>query len=288
MTNEQELNFFLFKEEVLKKVQQEVQVTKRYKTYKEFNHNLRVSKKFLDQHDATVVATDKSKRLCVSTVSNMSNRTEAMLNDASVYKPLDKSKKISLEKQANKLIENAFKNKLLKSDYQRLLTTGAQPAKFYTLIKDHKDKNDNDFFPLRPIASVTDTPVNKVDWICGRILNQLVQFVQAHLRSSLNLIADLSKLPTKDLGDNSLFISLDVVNLYPSVPIKSAIEVVSNFTNTHWSKIDNMGISIDQFIKMLNFVSYNYEIQFNGKVFLQVKGCPMGSHYAPPHSLSSL
>ena len=63
MTNEQELNLFLFKE-VLKKVQQEVQVTKRYKTYKEFNHNFRVSKKFLDQHDATVVATDKSKRLC--------------------------------------------------------------------------------------------------------------------------------------------------------------------------------------------------------------------------------
>ena len=33
---------------------------------------------------------------------------------------------------------------------------------------------------------------------------------------------------------------------------------------------------------MLKFISYNYEVEFEEKVYLQIKGVPMGSHFAPP------
>ena len=92
-----------------------------------------------------------------------------------------KVRKKTLEKQANKLIVNTFTTLLSKANLHRLFSTGSQPANFYTLIKDHKNKDENGVFPLRPIASVHDTPTNKIDWICGRILNQLVQFVPSHL-----------------------------------------------------------------------------------------------------------
>ena len=109
--------------------------------------------------------------------------------------------------------------------------------------------------------------------------------MKPHLPSSQNLIQDLLQLPSKTLKNGSVFISLDVVNLYPSVPVNLAIEVISEFSKTHWCEIDNLGICVEQFLKMLKFVSYNYEIQFNEKVYLQVKGCPMGSHYAPPFAI---
>ena len=38
-------------------------------------------------------------------------------------------------------------------------------------------------------------------------------------------------------------------------------------------------------MKLLKFVSFNYEITYNDKVYLQIKGCPMGSHYAPPFAI---
>ena len=115
------------------------------------------------------------------------------LDTVFVFVILKNSKKVALEKQANKLIDNVYKYKLSKSNLQRLHSTGSQPANFYALIKDHKDKS-NGFFPLRPIATVHSTPTNKIDWLCGRILNQLVQYVPAHLLSSSALIEEFKNL----------------------------------------------------------------------------------------------
>ena len=179
-------------------------------------------------------------------------------------------------------MDSIFKDKLSKSTLQRLHVSGSQPANFYALVKDHKTKGDS-YFPLRPIASVNNTPTNKIDWLCSRILNQLVQFVPSHLPSSLTLIDSLNKQSLQPEDD--VFVSLDVINLYPSVPITSALKVVLDFSAAHWSEIDNFDLTLDQFNKLLSFASFNYEIQFNDKVYHQIRGCPMGSHYAPPFAI---
>ena len=183
------------------------------------------------------------------------------------------------------MINNTFASRLSKSTLQKLTSTGTQPANFYTLIKDHKNKDEKGAFPLRPIASVHNTPTNKIDWVCGRILNQLVQFVPAHLPSSLALKQCLNNLPEPLMIEDAVFISFDVEKLYPSVPIAAALKFISEFAASHWHQIDNLQVSVDNFVKMLTFVSYNYEIQFKDKTYLQIKGCPMGSHYAPPLSI---
>ena len=85
-----------------------------------------------------ITATDKSNRLCVTKASEMIVRTEEILKDRSTYKPINKSKKNSLEKQANTMINNIFKDNLSKSNLQRLHVSGSQPSNFYALIKDHK------------------------------------------------------------------------------------------------------------------------------------------------------
>ena len=285
MSNDQELNLALFKKEVSDAIEKEVEFCKQSKSYRKISKQIKNSKHFLKENDLSVVATDKSNRLCVTSNKNMIDRTESILKDEMTYKLINKSKHKALEKQANQLVNNILKNKLSNSNVQRMLVSGTQPARFYTLIKDHKTKNENDEFPLRPIASVVNTPTNKIDWLCGRILNQLTKFVPAHLSSSLELMNCLDNLKCEKVDSNYTFISLDVVNLYPSVPIDTAIQVVSDFAKTHWSLIDNFGISPEQFTSMIKFVSYNYEIEFNGKNYLQIKGCPMGSHYAPPLSI---
>lgn len=174
------------------------------------------------------------------------------------------------------------KKKISKANLQRMLVSGSQPAQFYTMIKDHKEKNENNEYPLRPIASCIDNPTNKIDWFCGRILNQLVNFVPAHLPSSLKLIEELSEKKFSNITEDCIFLSLDVINLYPSLPIDSALKVVSEFSKKHWRDIDNFGISVQEFLNMMKFISYNYEVEFEKKVYLQVKGVPMGSHFAPP------
>ena len=97
------------------------------------------------------------------------------------------------------------------------------------------------------------------------------------------MISNLDNL--KNLNDSETFISLDVVSLYPSVPLELALEVIDNFARKYWTRINNFGLSKDDFKKCLRFVTYNYEITFNGSVYLQVSGVPVGTHFAPPFAV---
>ena len=78
-----------------------------------------------------------------------------------------------------------------------------------------------------------------------------------------------------------MFISLDVVNLYSSIPLDYGIESVINFAEQHWNSIENMGLTLPQFEKCLTFVCYNYEIRFMDKVFKQ-KRVPNGRPLCSP------
>ena len=114
-------------------------------------------------------------------------------------------------------------------------------------------------------------------------MNNLVKFVPGHLTSSEELISNLGTL--NELDDSHVFISLDVVSLYPSVPLELALQEVDKFACEHWQSKDNLGLSPEDFGKCLKFVTYNYEITYNDKVYLQVGGVPMGTHYAPPFAV---
>ncbi len=161
---------------------------------------------------------------------------------------------------------------------------GSEPAKFTTLIKDHKIQ-DNSGYPLRPVASTLNTPTNKIDWLVSRILNQLLQYIPSYLKNTEHLLSKIKNIPNTSFTKDHVFISLDVINLYPSIPISNAISAVIKFAEKWWSHIDSFGFSLDDLKKCLSFISYNYEIQFENKSYLQIKGCPMGAHFSPPFAI---
>jgi hypothetical protein len=206
-----------------------------------------------------------------------------MLENTDNYKYRKQSKCKQIEKQANCLIKNITKNKLDKSSYEKLISTGSQPANFATLIKDHKKITETGF-PLRPLASTINTPTNKIDWLVSRILNQLLIFIPSYIRNTDHLIEKLKNVSVASLS-GTIFVSLDVVNLYPSIPISEAIKAVLEFASSFWDSIDTFGFSMEELGRCLTFISYNYEVQFQEKTYLQIKGCPMGAHFSPPFAI---
>ena len=104
------------------------------------------------------------------------------------------------------------------------------------MIKDHKSREDNGF-PLRPIASVIGTAIEKLDWLLRTVLGQLADLVPANLKNSLELISTLEGLDKSSLTHKHCFISLDVTQLYPSIPIDFGIEAVTDFAQENWSTI---------------------------------------------------
>ena len=195
---------------------------------------------------------------------------------------MNKSKIHAIERQANNLVKNVCANAFSKSDIMRLHNVGSQAARFFTTIKDHKDKVENKY-PLRPIASCRNNPTEKLDWLLSKILNQALKYIPSYIKNTDDLISKLSSIDQCDTG--KVFVSLDIKNLYSNIPIQEGIEYISQFIENHWDQLDTYGLTLDAVKKILSFVSFNYEIEYNGKHHIQKKGCPMVTHYSPPFAL---
>ena len=284
MNKYEESCLFAFKREVIEIMKDEIRRNKNNSNYRQIQNDIKDTREFLKSNNLVAVKSDKTNRLVVTDINNHLNKSRELLHNTENYKTLDNSKFKRIETQANRLIKNICKDKLDKSDCQRLITMGSKPANFTTLIKDHKVQT-NSWYPLRPVASTINTPTNKIDWLVSRILNQLLIFIPSYLKNTEQLLLKMKNISMESITRDNLFISLDVINLYPSIPISEAIHAVINFAEKWWSHINNFGFSLDELKKCLSFISYNYEIQFENRSFLQIKGCPMGAHFSPPFAI---
>ena len=90
-------------------------------------------------------------------------------------------------------------------------------------------------------------------------------------------------METADLDQSLTFISLDVISLYPNIDF--GVKTVMEYAENHWDKIKNLDLTINTLQKCLSFICYNYEIILENETYLQIKGCPMGAHFAPAFAI---
>jgi hypothetical protein len=287
MTPEREEQLCLLKNEIKRMTENEIERLKKAPYFKEMKKKIWKAKAFLDENNLTTIPSDKTNRLVITDKENLDKRILSILGDETTYLPLAKSKQTQIEKQANQILKHIVKDKHSKSVKDKLLSTGSRPATFQVFCKDHKS-NSGLGYPLRPIASVRNTAAEKTDWLVSTILVNLVSLVPANVRNAADIIDHLNLINKDAITANHVFISLDVVSLYPSIPLDFGIECVLDFAKLNWDKIDNKGLTIDQLKKALTFVCYNYEIQFKEKIYKQIKGCPMGAHFAPPFAIITM
>ena len=288
MSEEKEVDLALLKKEIKEVTMNEAKRLKKCAHFRQDQDSLRETRTFAKNNELTVIQSDKTNRMVVTKQKYFDERIFAILKDENTYKPLPCSKQKNIENQANKLLRSVLKDKhfLTKKDTERFITSGSEPASFQAFIKDHKDSVDN--FPLRPIASVNNTATEKVDWLISKILGQLVQHVPANVKNTEALIDELKLIKTEQFDPDFIFVSLDVVALYPSIPLDYGITAVIEFAAEHWERIDTFGLSIEELKKCLIFICYNYEIRYKDEVYLQRKGCPMGAHFAPPFAILTM
>ena len=278
LNEKEENNIKLFRAEVLNLIGKQ----KNTKESKSISTSIKNTRSFLNENNLSVLPTDKTNKLAVMKRDQVVQQTENILNDTTTYRSVPVSRVRNIENQANRLVRAACKNSLTRSQLQKLLSCGTKAAGFRTTVKDHKEAVDGQY-PLRPIASCLNNPTEKIDWLVTRILTQLTKFVPAHFANTEELIAKLNII--ENVMRDQTFVSLDVKNLYPSIPISDGIAKVSNFMVEHWDKIEHFGLDIHCVKNMLNFICHNYEISYNEKHYLQIKGCPMGSHFSPPFAI---
>ncbi|MEL7308687.1 MAG: hypothetical protein AAGK05_13000, partial [Pseudomonadota bacterium] len=133
----------------------------------------------------------------------------------------------------------------------------------------------------RPIVAAIDAPATNLSTYLARILNVLItNHVAAHLNSTGDFLESIKDL---ELDRGMEFASLDVVNLYGSIPVEDhtfpgAISVVSDFFDNFKDECDLKAIEKKDFAALLRLCLTSDTIRINDEHYKQIKGIQMGSN----------
>ena len=84
----------------------------------------------------------------------------------------------------------------------------------------------------------------------------------------------------KNIPSNSILVTAEVVDLYPSIPLKSGLDATKEALENRKRK----SVPTSDILKMLEFVLKDNYFEFNGNVKQQLSGTAIGTKCAPPYA----
>jgi len=229
-----------------------------------------------------IVPSDKTKRL----IAMNSNSYQVLLKKS--LNPADKNVRQVLPSTVQKRMNDKFSSiannyvslPAVFSRLSSLKVTEPLPSQPYVLPKDHKEGE----LKGRPIISSCNSAVKKLAVFLCELLNPLVKsFISAHLESTIQF---KNLIDGKKMESNWKFFSLDVTNLYGSIPLDTPntglIDVVTTFFDEH--KMDSImhHLHTEDFRVLLSLCLKEDTYILDSNLKKQVSGIAMGNPAAPP------
>ena len=258
-------------------------ILRTYKNHKVTDNNTdsneRKLLKELANNDSIIIKqSDKCKGFVILDKPAYIEKVKDILNDRSNYDMIHKNPVPQVEARAKQTLLGIARGKLPEKTIKELTPGHSRTPVFYGLPKDHKPS-----VPLRPVVSACGGPTEKTSCLLERILKQLLKFVPTHLWDTKDFLKKASThLNGNELQTGSIFFSIDVVNLYGSIPINEAIEAVREKLNEHGENIDTFGLTTDDISRLLEQSLGDNVFSFNNDYFRQKVGIAMGNPCAPP------
>ena len=151
---------------------------------------------------------------------------------------------------------------------QQLKVSFPQPPRIHGLPKLHKPE-----IPLRPIVDFRNTPTYHLSKFLSTSLIKSSIPNDRSCSNSYQFLRSIRECHVKP-SDDMCFVSFDVKSLFTNVPIDLACELIQK----HWDAIqENTTLNQDAFIEGIKLCASATVIQYDGKYYRQIFGCPMGS-----------
>ena len=100
----------------------------------------------------------------------------------------------------------------------------------------------------------------------------------SYIKDSNDFIKKIKHL--KNIPDNALLVTSDIVGLYSSIPHESGLRELKEVLERREEK----KISTEDLVKMAAFVLRNNYFEFNGQAKHQISGTAIGTKFAPASS----
>lgn len=215
------------------------------------------------KHDENIniLMADKSKQIVILNKGEFNDKVNNVLSELKV-RELSKDPTNSLIRKLALVKKLKFLPEILaKACYPPLYP--APPLMFFK-IKIHKELK-----PLRPLVSKFKSPLINLETAFYHFLKPFFPPSPYSLKSSLHLIKDLKNI---EFSSSDTLYSFDVVALFPSVPLKLVLEIITEELSKHFTVQE-----VNDIISAFNLIIHNNYFVINGRILIQDDGCPMGS-----------
>ena len=171
----------------------------------------------------TISQTDKSKRLVALDKSHYEEIVRRSTINTGNYREIKelnqpRTEQIIFNGRLNKIAQKYERDHpQLSKNLKSNIYTEPLPCPVYCLPKDHKQGE----LKGRQIHAATDTPATSLSKYLANSLNSLLRYVPAHLKNIEEFIESLAEIE----GEIQGFCSLDVCNLYGSIPLEDINDI---------------------------------------------------------------
>ena len=221
-----------------------------------------------------VLTADKGVALVVIDTVDYIKKAKEILEDTNTYRVIHTDPTSRLK---NKLINILRRIKtatgMQDNIYKKMYPTGASPPKFYGLPKIHK-KN----IPLRPIVSSIGSVAYGVAKVLADIIRPLMGCSEHHVQNSQKFAEEIKEMK---LEKGKCITSYDVVALFTSIPIPSALEVMKKKLEQETELQKRTIMPVDTILELLAFCLNNTYFVFQDTFYEQTKGAAMGPPISP-------
>ncbi|BHF62901.1 hypothetical protein SprV_0200588900 [Sparganum proliferum] len=218
--------------------------------------------------DLVIVPADKGRSTVVLDRTDYLQKAKGLLEDQQFYVPCATNPLKTLTREINATLlalENS--SVITPTDRRMARPQDTALARFCGLPKVHKDGA-----PLQPIVSLKGTPTyGLAKWLFRRL-----KFLTAESDTTVSSSAQfLEKLKGVSLHPNKVMVSFDVTSLFTSIPQDLAIETIELLLQSKYDETENR-LGHAQILHLLKLCLRTY-FTFDGTIYEQVKGTPMGS-----------
>jgi hypothetical protein len=146
------------------------------------------------------------------------------------------------------------------------------------LAKDHKDYDH--IPPFRPIVSGSGSLTENISKFVDFHAKPLVTNLPSFIEDTPDLLRAIEDLKQKQIPENAVPVTIDVVGLYSNIPQEEAIEQMKEALDTREDDLKK-AVPTSFLIELLTLVLTLNIFTFDSQLFIQLWGVAMGTRSAP-------
>lgn len=231
----------------------------------------------LEKSNIILRKTDKSKVFHLGNTNEYEDKVKQYMAKTDAYEDLgDKNPLKELILRTNSMLKGLVTGKHINLRLCKQLEVDASKAELahlYFLPKAHKPGT-----PLRPIVAGLKSPTIKISKWLDSILRPLFDqiSVKTSILNGVQLISVLEEWSTKKLKKDTLFLTMDVSDLYTMVPQEGGIQAIKKMLRIF--NIDQIeGVKLPTILLLARFVMKNNYFLYGKHYYKQIRGGAMGS-----------